>query len=468
MRVDWTKVHKVETNVKLLTPFADGKPAELIKEDADGNVDESDWKILQFTDLHYGDKMKENENTLNKMLDSIYAEKPDYVIMTGDIVTSIRGRSRIIQLCNIFEKLGIYWTYIIGNHEGDQLLALSRKELMDICNKYPHCLVDNTVKYTEKDKEAVWGNGNCVVNLLGKDKKVVQSMIFLDSGDAISRADADRLGVSYKSYDYLKENQKQWYIEQVNAAVAQNANVKTMLFIHIPLVEQDALTYVRQSEYAPSDEKSNRVVLLSEQPNYIDTVSTVDMTEEEQQAFQAAKIAVQEGKVVSFSLGKNKGKVTVYSADYKKVEGSQRVLDNQVIGFFVLKDGWSYAKGTGVYEGCCSSDYNNGMYELMKSMKAHVNAMFCGHDHVTNSVLYESGIYSKDNSPVYLCYGFCGGYATYSLYTHDMSKDPDELKGYCIIYIHEDSSFDYYGVQYTDPSVKTPYILGNLPVEKAS
>ncbi len=450
MRVDWSKIREVKNNVTLLTAGENGKPAELIKYNADGSVDENPWKVMQLTDLHFGDKMNENEITLNKMLDAIYAEKPDYVVMTGDIITSIRGKSRAEQLCKIFEKLGIYWTYVLGNHEGDQILALKRKKLIDICASYPHCVLDNSVKYT-KDGTKVWGDGNCVVNLLGKDNKVVQSMIFMDSGDAITDADAKRVGVEKGTYDFLKDNQMQWYEEQVNAAVSLNADVKTMLFIHIPLVEQSSLIYVRQSEYAPEDGSSNRVVLLSEKPEFINNLSADD------------KKSAEEGNIVIATVGGIK--TAVYPAIYKKVDGSERVLDGKVIGFFILKDGWSYVKGTVAYEGCCSSDYNNGMYALMKKLAPHVNGLFCGHDHVTDSVLYEAGAYTKEASPVYLCYGVCGGYATYSLYSKQMSNSKDELKGYNLIYIYEDSSFDYYGVQYTDPSVKTPFIIGNLPVE---
>jgi len=407
MRVDWSKVHKVETNVSLKTDFKDGKPAELIKLNEDG-VDETPWKVLQFTDLHYGDKMTENENTLNKMLAAIYEEKPDYVVMTGDIITSIRGRSRAVQLCNIFEKLGIYWTYVIGNHEGDQLLALGRKELMDICASYPHCLVDNTPKYTSTG-EKVWGNGNCVVNLLGKDNKVVQSMIFMDTGDAISDADAKKVGVDKGSYDFLKENQMKWYEEQVNAVTENLTNgVKTMLFVHIPLVEQNSIMYIDKASY------------------------------------DAGKTTIPDG--------------------YTKIEGSELVYKGNVLGWHVLKTGWEVVSGTASYEGCCSSDYNNGMYALMKELGAGVNGLFCGHDHINNSILYESGAYTKENSPVYLCYGTCGGYATYSLYTKHKAEDPDTMKGYDIITIYADSSFDYTGVNYGHTSVKIPLIVGNLPV----
>ena len=450
MRVDWSKVREVKNNVTLLTPGENGKPAELVKYNADGTVDERPWKVLQFTDLHFGDKMNENEITLNKMLNAIYAEKPDYVVMTGDVITSIRGKSRAEQLCEIFEKLGIYWTYVLGNHEGDQLLALDRKKLVDICASYPHCVLDNSVKYT-KDGTKVWGDGNCVVNLLGKDNKVVQSMIFMDSGDAVSDADAKRVGVEKGSYDFLKESQMKWYEEQVKAAAESNADVKTMLFIHIPLVEQNSLIYVRQSEYSPEDATSNRAVLLSQTPDFINNLTAED------------RASVESGNIVSATVGG--AKTTVYPASYKRVAGSERILDGKVIGFFILKDGWSYVKTTGAYEACCSSDYNHGMYALMKQLAPHVNGLLCGHDHVADSVLYETGTYTKEESPVYLCYGTCGGYATYSLYSKKMSDNKDEMKGYNVIYIYEDSSFDYYGVQYTDTSVMTPYVIGNLPVE---
>ncbi|MBP5405111.1 MAG: metallophosphoesterase [Clostridia bacterium] len=460
MKVDWEKIHKVQNNVTLLAPGAEGNPSKdaysLVKRNEDGSVDETDWKVMQATDLHFGDKMKENQVTLEKFLEAIYREKPDYVVLTGDIITSIRGRSRAVQLCNIFEKLGIYWTYVIGNHEGDQIFALSRKELIDICASYPHCVLDSSVKYTSDGKE-VWGEGNCVVHLLGKDK-VVQSMIFMDTGDAITDADAARVGVAKGTYDFLKEEQMQWYKEQVEAATLLDENVKTMLFIHIPLVEQGSLVYVKQAEYEPKDETVKRsVVLLSEEPNCPEASA---LTQKEKEALDAGEIIR-----VSVSDGKDGNrKVTLIPAAYKKVIGSERMLKDEVIGFYALKEGWAYADGTGCQEGCCSSDYNNGMYALMTSMREHVNGLFCGHDHVTNSVLFEAGTYTTEDSPVYLCYGICGGYATYSLYTKKMSEDPDELKGYSILRIHDDSSFDYVGVQYTDVEKQTEYIVNSLPV----
>lgn len=461
MRVDWEKIHKVSNNVTLLTPGEGKNPSKdaysLVKLNADGSVDETDWKVMQATDLHFGDKMKENEVTLEKFLDAIYREKPDYVVLTGDIITSIRGRSRAVQLCNIFEKLGIYWTYVIGNHEGDQIFALSRKELIEICASYPHCVLDSSVKYTSDGKK-VWGEGNCVVNLLGKDYKAVQTMIFMDTGDAITDEDAERVGVKKGTYDFLKEDQMQWYKEQVQAAVRLNEDVKTMLFVHIPLVEQSSLVYVRQSEYAPKDANVERsVVLLSEDPNCREASA---LTKEEQKALDAGEII----QVMAAAKSGGKRKVTLIPAVYKKMLGSERTYKDEVIGFYVLKEGWAYADGTGCQEGCCSSDYNNGMYALMASMREHVNGLFCGHDHVTNSVLFETGTYTTEDSPVYLCYGICGGYATYSLYTHKMSENPDELKGYNIIRIHDDCSFDYVGVQYTNVEKQSEYILNSLPV----
>ncbi len=400
MHVDWNKIHPIESNVTLLAPGEGGNQTDapaLVKLNEDGSIDTTPWRVLQFTDMHYSERMAENERTLDNFLKAIYQEKPDYVTFTGDIVTSIRGRSRVIQFAEIMEKLGVYWSYCLGNHEGDQFFALSRAELMRIWEKYPHALLDDDVKKSPSG-ESVWGIGNYVVNLLGDNYSLVQSMIFMDSGDAITDADAKRLGVEKGSYDYLKPNQMDWYKAQVEKAIA--AGAKTMLFIHIPLVEHGNVKYLPVGE------------------------------------------AVEDG--------------------WSEVPGSELTKGGNVIGRLVLKDGWNLVAGTANYEGCCSSDYNNGMYDLMKSLRNGVNGVFNGHDHINNSVVYED--YAAGETPVYLCYGTCSGYATYSLYSNGKTDDPTNLmKGYSIIEIKADSSFDFYTVWYEKEYERVPRIVNGLP-----
>lgn len=416
MPVDWDSIYDIESNVTLLAAGEKGNPSDsavaLVKKNKDGSIDTSDWKVLQFTDMHLSEQNKgewSNERTLKEFIATIEREKPDFVALTGDIITSFRGRARAVQLCEIMEKLGVYWGYCLGNHEGDAFYKLPRKELMEIIEKYPHCLSDSTVKKTAEGEE-VWGYGNFVVNLLGNGK-IVQSLIFMDSGDGISKEDASRLNVRRGSYDFLKDSQKAWYAEQVNAAIA--ANAKSMLFIHIPLVEQRNMSYVALNNES----------------------------------------VTAEGWTVDTPLD-----------GWRYVEGAvAKDHDGNLVGKTAIKNGWLCANGSKNFEGVCSSDYNNGMYELMKSLRVGVNALFCGHDHVNDSVLFEAA--GEGETPIYLAYGICSGYATYNLYKSNKTDDPNRLlKGYSVIKVHGDCTFDYSGVSYDCDYEVTPYVDHSVPV----
>ena len=419
MNINWDSVYDIESNVTVLAAGETGNPTEavaLVKKNADGTVDASDWKILQFTDMHLSEQNKgdwSNDRTMKEFISAIEREKPDFVALTGDIITSFRGRARAVQFCELMEKLGVYWAYCLGNHEGDAFYKMSRKELMRVIEKYPHCLSESSVKKTADGTE-VWGIGNFVVNLLGAENKVVQSLIFMDSGDAISDADAARLGVEKGTYDYLKESQMQWYKEQVNAVTNNLTNgVKTMLFIHIPLVEQRNMTYV---------------------------------------ALNSEKM-IEEGWTADAPL-----------EGWRYVEGVTAVNHNgELVGKTAIKDGWYTANGSVNYEGVCSSEYNNGMYDQMKSLRKGVNGLFSGHDHNNDSVIYEGT--GEGETPIYLAYGICSGYATYNLYKANKTDDPNKLlKGYSIITVHSDCTFDFSGVSYDNNYLVTPYVDHSLPV----
>ena len=413
MDIDWDGIKQANNGVTLLAADdpknATGNPA-LVKLDENDAITSSEWKVLQFTDMHLSHEMDTTNATIKNFIDALNREKPDFVVLTGDIVTRLGGKVRLEQLAEIFEKAGIYWVYVLGNHEGDSdPYTVSRTETIRTVAAYDHCLTDPSEKKTSDDKP-VWGIGNCVVNLLGADYNVVQSMIFMDSGDHISQADYDLLSatdpaMSAKSaentYDYLKDTQKQWYAEQVRSVTENLTNgVKTMLFIHIPLVEQGYIRYL------------------------------------------AAGSEIPEG--------------------YSKIAGSDLVVNGETIGFSVLKDGWKVSANTYNYEGCCSSTHNNGMYALMKEMRAGVNGLFCGHDHINNTILYEEGV----EPPVYLGYGTCSGVQGYSLYKNGMSEEPGYPdRGYSVITIHSSSNFDVDSVLYAAPTQPIHRIVGGVAVD---
>ncbi|MBQ7713229.1 MAG: metallophosphoesterase [Clostridia bacterium] len=407
MPVDWSKVQYIPSNVVLLEAGAEHNPSTenvaLVRYNEDEKIDNSDWKVLQFSDMHLTQADDRNEITLTHFIDAIRREKPDFVVLTGDIITRPLGRARAVQLAEIFEKMNVYWCFCLGNHEGDSApFTLTREENIRIWSKYPHCLVENDVKKTQDGTE-VWGLGNTVVNLLGADYKVDQSMIFMDSGGKVRDAEDDEalaiakeMGADGSDYDFLKSSQLKWYEEQVNAVTENLTNgVKTMLFIHIPLVEQSYVTYLKPTDPLPLGW-------------HYDTVGS--------------------------------GEETVYN---------KLMVNGEVNVYAAVKDGWTLVGDTASYEKCYCSFYNNGMYDLMKSLRKGVNGLFCGHDHLSNSVIFETALEGDD--PVYLCYGICSGLQSYNLYDYGMSEEDDyHLRGYNVITIKGDSTFDLHNVRYND------------------
>ena len=72
----------------------------------------------------------------------------------------------------------------------------------------------------------------------------------------------------------------------------------------------------------------------------------------------------------------------------------------------IAKD-WKVVAGTANFEGVCSSEYDSGMYHLMyDDLNGGVNALFCGHDHTNDSIIYQE---DPEKSPVYLASGLCSG-----------------------------------------------------------
>ena len=411
MRVDWNKVEKIPTNVTFLDASDERNPTDagaLVKLNEDGTIDTTPWKVLQFTDMHLMQEDDRNDETIGYFIDTLKREKPDFVVLTGDIITRPRGRARAIQLADIFEKMGIYWCYCLGNHEGDSApFTLSREELIRIWSKYDHCLVENDVKKTSKGED-VWGLGNTVVNLLGADYQVVQSMIFMDSGSKLCYSKDKEtldlmktLGISGDSYDFLRESQLTWYEEQVRAVTADLTNgVKTMLFIHIPLVEQSYVKLYKATDVLPDDW-------------------------------------------------------------YYAYPESPLIVGDKLYGYMAVKKGWNLIGDTASYEKCYCSSYNSGAYELMKSLHKGVNALFCGHDHISNSILYEESLVGDD--PVYLCYGVCSGLESYNMYSMGLSETDDySLRGYSKIMINGDCTFDLYHFRYNDIEHPTLRILNGV------
>lgn len=206
---------------------------------------DGDFKVMQFTDVHIGGgwiSVREDTKALNAVAAMITAEKPDFVIFTGDQAFPLpyasgtfNNKTSTVELAKLMEKLGVYWTVALGNHDSEVFSYYNREKISQVysSDEYPHCLF-------QTGPEDVDGYGNQVFNIKNKDGKILRSIIIFDSHSYI---DGDFLGIKWQ-YDNIHENQIEWYKNTLDELKAANGGetVPTSVMMHIPLVEyRDAL-----------------------------------------------------------------------------------------------------------------------------------------------------------------------------------------------------------------------------------
>lgn len=222
-------------------------------------VTDRDFKAVQLTDVHIGAgfmSIKKDNMALNAVTAMLTQEKPDLVIVTGDIAYPVpfqagtfNNKSSAILFAELMEKLGIYWCLGFGNHDTESYSFFSREDISKLYSdhkKYPHCL------FTE-GPEDVDGCGNYVINIKNTKGKITQSLFVFDSH---SYTDNDVFGIMWK-YDCVHENQVQWYRDKIANLTEQNSGEvpKSMAFMHIPVVEmREAYYEYRDNGFADTED----------------------------------------------------------------------------------------------------------------------------------------------------------------------------------------------------------------------
>lgn len=179
-------------------------------------------KIAQFTDLHYihGDKRSDPSiQCINQVLET---EKPDLVVMTGDLIFGGDAETGFRELFKQIADHEIPFIITLGNH--DEEFGKTRKEVIRIAQSIPGNL--------NHDEEGLSGAGNTILPILSKEGKTDRVLYFFDS----HRENADK---KVGGYDYIKFDQIAWYREKSAGFTATNGGqpVPSLAFFHIPLIE---------------------------------------------------------------------------------------------------------------------------------------------------------------------------------------------------------------------------------------
>lgn len=241
-----------ETIVTFVKPEND--TPYLIKTYADGSPCDEDFKIITFTDTHFnGDKDSAGDAvSLTLIENTIKQEKPDLIVFLGDNCLGPNAAQAIDNLGELFERNNTYWGYVLGNHDGENANGPKRHELPALYGKFEHCVVI--------PEEGMYGYGNAMVNIKNSEGKVIQTLVFIDSGDYLKEEYCEEYGFKFVSgkgkYDFIKKDQIDWYKRRLREIADKNGSMpNSIMFLHIPLVEyaigygiKDNRVYGKRSE----------------------------------------------------------------------------------------------------------------------------------------------------------------------------------------------------------------------------
>ena len=182
-------------------------------------------KIAQLTDIHWrphAEKSSKNPEIILKVLET---EKPDVVILTGDVVTGKPAMDGWRSIVEMMETAGIPYAVTMGNHDAEN---------MDEDSIY-HYLAKSRLFIGEKGPEELSGTGNYVLPVYASDgtEKVNALLYCMDSNDYTANAE------KYGKYAWIDWNQIGWYRGQSRLYTTQNQGnpLPALAFFHIGVPE---------------------------------------------------------------------------------------------------------------------------------------------------------------------------------------------------------------------------------------
>ena len=186
------------------------------------------FKIAQFTDMHFFKGGERSPEVLENMQAVLDAEKPDLVILTGDIVTGNKKNWPSIEsweiLTDLLIKYQLPYALAFGNHDDEA--QVSRQEVLNYLSGRPLCLI------SDEGSEEVAGTGNYVLpvhNQQGEVEKLIYCM------DSRSYSLAKDKGV--EGYGWFDRSQIDWFARTNQKWLTQSKEMQSLLFFHIPLPE---------------------------------------------------------------------------------------------------------------------------------------------------------------------------------------------------------------------------------------
>jgi len=187
------------------------------------------FKIVQFTDMHFGENGQNDEKTMKQQAQILKWEQPDFVVISGDSISGHHYSQKVgcmkdgVAGCypltvRAMMDANITWAYILGNHDGEG--NLSREQVMKLDLGYP-------LSMSQMGPNSISGHSNYVLQVLGSNSdKAVSHLYFMDTGNR------ECMGVP--GWSCMMPDQVEWYrTTSMELRRKHGAILPSLAFFHI-------------------------------------------------------------------------------------------------------------------------------------------------------------------------------------------------------------------------------------------
>lgn len=369
------------------------------EKDADGVwtfTTDKDFRVMQLTDVHIGAgwmSTAKDTMALNAVAAMITAEKPDLVIITGDLVYPVPFQAGTFNNMNsaelvakLMESLGVYWMPVFGNHDTEVYSLYDREDISEFYadEKWTYCL------FEDNSDDGIDGYCNSVINVKNSQGIITQSLYTFDTH---SYVDGDYLGIGWK-YDNIHDNQVEWYkknvekynkynVDLINSGNADNkeellntyGTVKSLAFWHVPNTEYlDAWNEYVEAGYKNTDNLTYYYGTVGETGKMVYSGVYEDEIFEAMQEFQSTKgIFCGHDHLNNFSIEYNGIRLTYgYSIDYLAYSGISKLGSQRGCTMITVKPDGSFD--------CVAENYYQDKYQSILGEKEEVTMQELGSD----------------------------------------------------------------------------------------
>lgn len=167
---------------------------------------------------------KREERCYQYVRETIEATNPDFIFITGDVIYGEFDDNGSVWLdfIDFMDSFETPWSVVFGNHDNESKMGVDWQ--CEQLEKAEYCLFE---------QKTLSGNGNYSVGIM-QGEKLTRAFYLLDS-NGCSNASAESLvnGHTYPNFVGFKQDQIDWYTNQITTLKSQSPDTKISFAYHI-------------------------------------------------------------------------------------------------------------------------------------------------------------------------------------------------------------------------------------------